>query len=119
MNARYLFAVLLAVVLLSLSLLAGCAGERQGEPITGAQALTAEEIKGRRVYMRECNGCHPQGAGGLGPALNNKPVPAVAIKIQVREGFGAMPSFSDKEITSEELDALVAFMSKRGASWGG
>jgi mono/diheme cytochrome c family protein len=97
----------------------GCHNERQSEPLTGRQALTTEEIAGRRVFMRECNGCHPQGAGGLGPALNNKPVPAVAIKIQVRQGFGAMPAFSENEIPPPELDALVAFLSKSGAAWGG
>jgi mono/diheme cytochrome c family protein len=117
MIVRHLTKGLLAIAAVSMS--AGCGAERRGEPITGAQALTAEEIKGRRVYMRECNGCHPQGAGGLGPALNNKPVPGLAIKVQVREGFGAMPSFSDRDITPEELDALVAYMTQRGASWGG
>jgi mono/diheme cytochrome c family protein len=117
MIARCLIHGLLAVAAASLG--AGCGAERRGEPITGAQALTAEEIKGRRVYMRECNGCHPQGAGGLGPALNNKPVPGLAIKVQVREGLGAMPSFSDRDISPEELDALVAYMTQRGASWGG
>src|SRR5262245_17898636 len=89
----------------------GCHTERQSEPLTAQRALDAEELRGQRVFMRECNGCHPQGAGGLGPALNNKPVPAVAIKIQVRQGFGAMPSFSENEINPQELDALVAFMS--------
>ena len=97
----------------------GCHNERQSEPLTGAQALNAQELAGQRVFMRECNGCHPQGSGGLGPALNNKPVPAVAIKIQVRQGLGAMPAFSENEIPSPELDALVAFMSKKGAPWGG
>jgi mono/diheme cytochrome c family protein len=69
--------------------------------------------------MRDCNGCHPQGAGGLGPALNDKPVPAAAIKLQVRQGMGAMPAFAESEISAEELDQLVAFLSAKGAPWGG
>lgn len=97
-----------------------CGGSRQSEPVTGKPTpLDAKELAGQRVFMRECNGCHPQGDGGLGPALNDKPVPAAAIELQVREGLGAMPAFDEREITSEELDALVAFMSAKGAPWGG
>ncbi len=97
-----------------------CGGARQSEPVqTTPTHLDAQELAGQRVFMRECNGCHPQGDGGLGPALNDKPVPAAAIKLQVREGLGAMPAFADSEITAEELDALVAFMSAKGAPWGG
>jgi mono/diheme cytochrome c family protein len=102
-----------------LSVLA-CVASRQSEPVTGKPTpLDAKELAGQRVFMRDCNGCHPQGDGGLGPALNDKPVPAAAIKLQVREGLGAMPAFDEREITSEELDALVAFMSAKGAPWGG
>jgi mono/diheme cytochrome c family protein len=99
---------------------ASCGAARQSEPVQAKPTqLDAQELAGQRVFMRECNGCHPQGDGGLGPALNDKPVPAAAIKLQVREGLGAMPAFADSEITAEELDALVAFMSAKGAPWGG
>ena len=99
---------------------AACGASRQSEPVTGKSTpLDAKELAGQRVFMRDCNGCHPQGDGGLGPALNDKPVPAAAIKLQVREGLGAMPAFDEREITPEELDALVAFMSAKGAPWGG
>jgi mono/diheme cytochrome c family protein len=100
--------------------LIGCGAGRQSEPLQKtALRLDTTELAGQRVYMRECNGCHPQGAGGLGPALNDKPVPAAAIKLQVRTGLGAMPAFPESEISSEELEALVAFMSAKGAPWGG
>jgi mono/diheme cytochrome c family protein len=112
---------LLASALLLLSNAAvGCVAERQSPPLAAAAtALNGEQLIGQRVYMRACNGCHPQGAGGLGPALNDKPVPAAAIKLQVRQGIGAMPSFSEQEISSQELAALVAFMSATGSPWGG
>ena len=100
--------------------LSACGASRQSPPLQKEQAvLNQEQLAGQRVYMRECNGCHPQGAGGLGPALNDKPVPVAAIKLQVRQGLGAMPSFSEAEISSQELDALVSFMSATGAPWGG
>jgi hypothetical protein len=38
---------------------------------------------------------------------------------QVRQGVGAMPSFSEQEINTQELNALVAFMSATGSPWGG
>ena len=96
-----------------------CGGSRQSPPLRTPEKLNAEERAGLDVYMRECNGCHPQGDGGLGPALNDKPVPAVAIEAQVRQGLGAMPSFSEEDLTEAELDALTAFITATGASWGG
>ena len=107
-----------ATILCGLLFGAGCGADRRSEPLTGQQpALDAEEVFGQRVFMRECNGCHPQGAAGLGPAINDKPVPGALIKLQVRVGLGAMPSFSKSEITPEELDALVAYLTEIGAPW--
>lgn len=98
----------------------GCGASRQSPELQAVPPrLDDEQLAGQRVYMRDCNGCHPQGAAGLGPALNDKPVPAAAIKLQVRQGVGAMPSFSEQEISAQELDALIAFMSATGAPWGG
>ena len=97
-----------------------CGASRQSPPLQHEPAvLNQEALLGQRVFMRECNGCHPQGDGGLGPALNDKPVPVAAIKLQVRQGLGAMPAFSEREISAQELDALLAFMSAEGAPWGG
>jgi mono/diheme cytochrome c family protein len=73
--------------------------------------LTEEDdIHGRQVFMRFCNGCHPNGEGGLGPALNNKLLPGFLIKFQVRHGLGVMPSFSDDVISDEELDDLAGYL---------
>lgn len=60
--------------------------------------------------MRVCNGCHPGGEAGLGPALNNKLLPGFLIKFQVRNGLGVMPSFSQDVISPEELDDLVSYL---------
>jgi mono/diheme cytochrome c family protein len=110
----------IAVSSVLLAAIAACGAGRQSEPVRGKTVqLDAKELAGQRVFMRECNGCHPQGSGGVGPALNNKPVPAAAIKLQVRDGLGAMPAFSASMISDEELAALVAFMSAEGAPWGG
>jgi mono/diheme cytochrome c family protein len=91
--------------------LAGCGSPRRGPPIT-PPLRTADPVidTGRQVFDRNCYPCHPGGAGGLGPALNNKPLPAFAIHTQVRHGLGAMPAFSEKQITPGQLDALIAYM---------
>lgn len=98
--------------LLCVLVLAGCASARRGEPLRGPLPLDARAEKGRMAFQRRCNGCHPGGEGGLGPALNNKPLPGFAIRYQVRHGLGVMPSFPEERLSDEDLDALVAYLKK-------
>ena len=93
-------------------LLAGaCGTARRSEPIVEHSAAQGEAFaKGRHVFMKHCHTCHPGGEAGLAPALNNKPLPAALIKYQVRHGLGAMPAFDSHHITSDELDALAAYL---------
>jgi mono/diheme cytochrome c family protein len=60
--------------------------------------------------MGACNKCHPGGEAGLGPALNNKPLPKFLMHLQVRKGLGAMPSFSEKKIPDGDLDDLLEYV---------
>lgn len=101
--------VLAAVCLLVL--VVGCGSARRGAPVQSPVQLTeADDVRGEQVFMRFCNGCHPGGEAGLGPALNNKILPGFLIKFQVRRGLGVMPSFSDGVIGDEELDDLVGYL---------
>jgi len=93
-----------------LSALIGCGSARRGEPVAPPLVLTAEEARGERIFMRECHVCHPGGEGGLGPAINNKPLPGFLIRFQVRRGLGAMPAFPDEKIPPGELDAIVDYL---------
>ncbi len=97
------------LLLLLLALVAACGPARRGEPFTALQLEPAEK-KGREHFMHHCNPCHPGGAAGLGPALNNKPLPRWAIRLQVRHGLGAMPGFSKTEIPDEELEAIIGYL---------
>jgi mono/diheme cytochrome c family protein len=72
--------------------------------------LAEESWRGEVVFMQHCHSCHPGGEAGLGPALNNKPLPGFLIRLQVRQGIGAMPRFSEDVISGTELDDLVAYM---------
>ena len=100
---------LLIVTAVSL-LFAGCSA-RRSEAVRGElPADTPQLQKGEHAFMMFCHKCHPGGDAGLGPALNNKPLPRLAMHTQVRIGAGAMPSFSDRYIPDEELDALLDYV---------
>jgi mono/diheme cytochrome c family protein len=60
--------------------------------------------------MARCNQCHPGGDGGLGPSINAKPLPGFLVRLQVRAGLGAMPGFSEQDISEQELNDLVAYL---------
>lgn len=102
-------------------LLAGCGSARRGEAVGAVPALdTPGEQRGQLVFMRHCTQCHNGGAGSLGPAINDKPLPGFMIRLQVRQGFGAMPGFSKKKISDTQLDDLVDYLRalRRGGSAG-
>lgn len=91
--------------------LGACGSGRRSEPLIGPVRLdTAEERRGEQAFFRFCHQCHPGGDSGLGPALNNKPLPGVAIRLQVRTGVGNMPSINDDELSDADLDGIVAYM---------
>jgi mono/diheme cytochrome c family protein len=94
-----------------LALVTACHSVRRGEPITGKIDTTNSNAeRGRLVFMRNCHQCHPNGEGGLGPALNDKPAPKFLMKTQVRAGLGAMPSFDKERISPEDIDALMDYV---------
>lgn len=91
--------------------IASCTSARRSKPIIGeTRASSTAFAEGRRTFMQYCHACHPGGAAGLGPALNNKPLPAALIEFQVRHGLGAMPAFKAEDINQRELDALSAYL---------
>lgn len=99
-----------AAVLL-LATLAACGSARRGEPLVGPMPMAEPRLaNGQIAFMANCHQCHPKGEAGLGPAINNKPLPGFLMKLQVREGFGAMPAFSPAEISESELDDIVVYL---------
>jgi mono/diheme cytochrome c family protein len=98
--------VLLAVACLAIA----CGPARRSEPLVGPVQFSEAGERGRVVYMEYCNQCHPGGEAGLGPALNDKALPTFLKKFQVRQGLGSMPSFSDEEISDEELDDIMTYL---------
>jgi|SRR5579884_633623 len=91
--------------------MAACGSARRGEPIAGPIVLTTETARhGQVVFMRNCYQCHPGGEAGLGPAINNKPLPQFLIRYQIRHGFGAMPAFTEDQLSSTDLTALLEYL---------
>lgn len=92
-------------------LLNGCGSARRGELVGAVPMLdTPAEVRGQQVFMRHCTQCHDGGAGSLGPAINDKPLPGFMIRLQVRQGFGAMPGFSDEKISDAELNDVIDYL---------
>jgi mono/diheme cytochrome c family protein len=103
MSRRGFLALALVVV--------ACATSRRGLPLTSPPALTTESaLRGRHVFQVNCYRCHPGGRAGLGPGLNNKPLPEAALRLQVRRGVGAMPGFTHAALSNRELDDLMAYL---------
>jgi mono/diheme cytochrome c family protein len=92
-------------------LAAGCGTARRGEPLGPPfEPTDSTVVTGQHVFMIHCHQCHPGGAAGLGPSINDKPLPDAMIRLQVRQGLGAMPAFDDRLIPDDDLDALVEYL---------
>jgi len=99
------------LALLILLTAAACGTARRSEPLTGEHRLTsAQLIRGEAVYAMQCGQCHPGGEAGLGPSINDKPLPTWLIRFQVRNGLGVMPAFTPEQISPEDLDALLVYL---------
>lgn len=99
------------VLILLLLTMTGCGSARRGEPIAGPMSLATDTARhGQQLFMKHCQQCHPGGEAGLGPAINNKPLPGFLIRFQIRHGYGAMPAFGEDQIASEDVTALLEYL---------
>ncbi|HET7692828.1 MAG TPA: cytochrome c [Gemmatimonadota bacterium] len=99
----------LLLVIVGASVL-GCGQARRSEPLMGPLVLASDGEQGRTAYMKYCHQCHPGGEAGLGPSLNDKALPTFLKRFQVRQGIGSMPSFSEEQISDEELDDIMEYL---------
>lgn len=101
-----------AIFLIMLALfVCSCGTARRGHPLTGIGTPEDERLlRGQRAFQQYCGQCHPGGQAGVGPAINNKPLPPFMIRMQVRTGMGAMPSFSEEKLSGETLDDIIAYL---------
>jgi mono/diheme cytochrome c family protein len=92
------------------TLAVSCGPSRRTGVFGESLRLTERQQRGQSLYMLNCNGCHPGGAGGLGPGLANKPLPGFAMRTQIRAGVGAMPAFTEQMLSDEEVNAIVDYV---------
>ena len=108
---RYVFAVLICVSGVLVVSLSSCA-LRKSEPIANAYFTPSNSriANGERVYMAQCQKCHPAGESGLAPAINPNPAPGFVKRFQMRHGLGVMPSFTKSEISKEDLHDISKYL---------
>lgn len=100
----------LAAAATGCSTVAGGTSQRS-VPIAEQELLSPSQQRGRVLFNRYCEACHPHGNGGIGGTLNTKPFPEVALRLKVRTGLGLdMPTFSADELPEPDLDAIVEYV---------
>jgi len=91
--------------------IAACGKTQRGEPrAPELRPATVEVAQGESLFRKFCYQCHPNGAGGLGPAINDKPLPELAIRTQIRKGVGAMPAFGPDWLNDREVAAIAEYV---------
>lgn len=97
------------LLLFILFVLAGStACQRYKYPFLKDIPATADVQAGQKLYMQNCQKCHPDGEAGLGPSIFY--LPGFVKKFQARHGLGVMPEFDEEAISDEELDKIVVYL---------
>jgi mono/diheme cytochrome c family protein len=111
-RADLVFVLVFIAWLVGVITVAGCGEKRRGE-LVGRPIIadTPQEKRGERLFYRYCSYCHPGGEAGVGPALNDKPLPESLVRAQVRRGLGAMPAFEAITLSDEQVADVAAFVS--------
>jgi mono/diheme cytochrome c family protein len=104
------------ILSLTISMLAFAFACSKGETTT---ALKVEDFEypmesgdataGEQVYATFCEGCHPNGMEGDGPAIVGKMLTPAQMRWQVRAGGDDMPAFDDSKISRKDLDNILAY----------
>ena len=108
-------------LVLSAMLLTACGGgmASRGEvpAVYTGPIMSTDAQSGQLVYEQHCNGCHPGGDEGFGPAVAGIGADPGTMRQQIREGSGRMPGFDASEISAEALEQLLAYLvAVRGVS---
>ena len=105
----------------------GCGGgggseTPEGESSSGGEAAAYEgpiastdAAHGKEVFANFCDDCHPDGGSDVGPSLIEHPHAPARIRQQIREGSGKMRPFSEKRLSNEDMEAILAYLSSINA----
>ena len=103
----------------------GCGGgasKPEGESSSGGEAAAYEgpisstdSAHGKEVFANFCDDCHPDGAADVGPSLIEHAHTPAKIRQQIREGSGKMRPFSEKRLSNDDMEALLAYLATLNA----
>lgn len=91
-----------------MALCVGC-----GDECDDVLILVGEPVNGEFVYRSRCQQCHGEnGKGGSAPSLVERlpQITSCDVVETVRSGPGTMPDFGKDEISTEDLNDLIEFM---------
>ena len=99
------------IVITVFATISSCA-VRKSEPVTGIEFVPKNNrvANGERVFMANCEKCHPGGEAGLGPSINANPAPQFIKRFQMRHGLGVMPGFTKTEIAKDDLRDISKYL---------
>jgi mono/diheme cytochrome c family protein len=108
---KILILSLLIIITLFVTIVPSCV-VRKAEPLTQKTFVPRNEkiANGERLFMANCEKCHPGGEGGLGPAINANPAPQFVKRFQMRHGLGVMPAFKRIELSNKDLHDISKFL---------
>src|SRR4051812_8623568 len=91
--------IIIATILIVCLLNSSCS-VRRSEALTKRDFVPKNQriANGEKLFMANCDKCHPAGESGLGPTLVGNPAPQLIFRFQMRHGLGVMPSFKKNEI---------------------
>jgi len=84
-----------------------------GQDPKGDAALSGNAQNGKKLFVSigcyECHGREAQG-GAAGPRLAPRPLPAQALIMYVRHPAGAMPPYTSKVVSDQQLVDIQKFL---------
>jgi len=109
MSVRFFIVFAVSALLTAGGLTACDIGASSSATPTAPPAAAGVE-RGKAVFARYCNTCHPGGGRGAGPTLMGIDDSDEELRQIVRKGKARMPGYSEAVISNEELDDLVGYL---------
>jgi mono/diheme cytochrome c family protein len=97
------------------------AEEGGGEKSSGGEAgydgpiTSTDAAHGKEVFDNFCGDCHPDGGEDVGPSLIATPHTPAKLRQQIREGGGKMRPFSEKRLSNEDMESVLAWLASVNA----
>jgi mono/diheme cytochrome c family protein len=81
----------------------------------GGQPLAGNASVGQRLFLVQCNACHPGASAGIGPAVRGQQlaehyVEDGSLATAIRQGTGDMRPFPPDQLSDQELADVVAYL---------